>query len=157
MTLMEVASVCCNEHASYVEKQFTDRFSCVWGWRPTPPHCFEGTCPAMWVLVKQCWSDEQGERPDFKHVVELLDSASKEANFPARVAQASALQKMSRMSTKQVLKSEKATNKKIEKMLKTAKTKDLELVKFVLLGTGNAGKSTFFKQMQRLHSNVYED
>jgi len=46
------------------------------GWRPSVP----SNCPQQWVdLIKQCWAQNPDDRPDFREIIDILQSWS---NYP---------------------------------------------------------------------------
>jgi energy-coupling factor transporter ATP-binding protein EcfA2 len=49
---------------------------------------------------------------------------------------------------------ERAANKKVEEQMKKARIQQAEVVKLLLLGTGESGKSTIFKQMKLLYGST---
>ena len=64
------------------------------------------------------------------------------------------------LARRRSLLAERLNSDKITKMLRRearAKQNDTQHVEVLLLGTGNAGKSTIFKQMELAHSVKYED
>ncbi|QQP39186.1 Uncharacterized protein FKW44_019984, partial [Caligus rogercresseyi] len=50
----------------------------------------------------------------------------------------------------------RATNREIESSLKKAHSSEKSVIKILLLGTGEAGKSTIIKQMKIIHNNGFE-
>jgi hypothetical protein len=57
----------------------------------------------------------------------------------------------------EIEKKELAANAKLDRELQQAATKEQKVVKILLLGTGESGKSTIFKQMQLLYTEGFND
>lgn len=55
------------------------------------------------------------------------------------------------------LKQERALNEKLNAQLYKEKTKDAEIIKLLLLGAGESGKSTLFRQMIRLYGSGFNE